>query len=251
MKKLTILIIFILLSQTTFSQIDNCSKCDTKIYLKEDIIHLSLLELKILRNEIFARHQYVFKDDRLRDYFTENYTWYKPDYKTKKTIELNEIEKKNISLLLEYENKKIEIKKIIIQELEKFKKALNKNQNTEINNIINNVTKDFSTEHKYAIISELKDILSKIVINKINWYNENALYKITTDDGYFINETSITIKGKEIILSYNDTGHSELLNQETAFSFGSDYYSENEYASWYTFIIKDGKLILLEHQAAG
>ncbi|WP_435315083.1 hypothetical protein [Cellulophaga fucicola] len=57
--------------------------------------------------------------------------------------------------------------------------------------------------------------------------------------------------GKEIVLSYNDSGYSELLSDETAFSFGSDYDSTNEYASWYVFTIIDGKLTLLEHNAAG
>ena len=251
MKNIAAFIILTLFFQSSFSQIDNCSKCDSIIYSKKDISHLSLLELKIIRNEIFARHQYVFKDERLGDYFIKKYDWYKPDYEAKKTIVLNEIEKENIKLFLKYENEKTIIKKTIIQELGKFKESLNKNETDKINSILNNVTQDFSAERKNALIYELKGILSKIDITEIHWHNENGLYKITTDDGYFLNETSITIKGKEIILSYNDIGHSELLSEETAFSFGSDYDSTNEYASWYMFTITNGKLTLLEHQAAG
>ncbi|MCL7763419.1 hypothetical protein MPF19_08345 [Polaribacter sp. Z014] len=86
--------------------------------------------------------------------------------------------------------------------------SLNENDTLKINRVISNATIDFNIEHKNAVITKLKDILTKINIKGIHWYNENGLYKITTDDGYFLNETSIKIKGKEITLSYNDIGHS-------------------------------------------
>ncbi|QVY66802.1 hypothetical protein [Polaribacter sp. Q13] len=128
---------------------------------------------------------------------------------------------------------------------------MNENDTLKINRVISNATIDFNIEHKNAVITELKDILTKINIKGIHWYNENGLYKITTDDGYFINETSIKIKGKEITLSYNDIEHSELLLDETSFDFGSSYDSTNEYASWYTFEIKNNKLVLIQHQVVG
>lgn len=246
--KFFILIIF---SQSSFSQRHNCSECNSKIYTKEDISHLTLLELKILRNEIFARHQFVFKDTRLEDYFLGKYDWYKPNNASENTIKLNNFEKENIRIILKFEKEKKALQKTIIKELETFKTALNTDETATINSIINNVTKDFSTTHKNDFVSELKSIVSKIDIQQIHWYNENGLYKITTDDGYSINERAITIKGSKVIMSYSDIGHSELLNDETAFNFGSAHYSENEYASWFTFTIIDGKLILLEHQAAG
>ncbi|MEE9406957.1 MAG: YARHG domain-containing protein [Polaribacter sp.] len=245
------LIIIFAFTQNTFSQIKNCSECDSKKYSEKDINHLSLLELKILRNEIFARHQYVFKNDRLKDYFLNKYDWYKPNYKSENKIELNNFEKENSCLFLKKENEKVELKKTIIKELEIFLTSLSENDTSKINSVISNATKDFNIEHKNAVITELKDILTKINIKGIHWYNENGLYKITTDDGYFLNETSIKIKGKEIILSYKDIGHSELLSDETAFDFGNSYDSINEYSSWYTFEIKSNKLVLIEHQAAG
>ncbi|WP_435262062.1 YARHG domain-containing protein [Tenacibaculum sp. nBUS_03] len=251
MKKILALIIIFTLKQSVFSQIENCSECDSQKYSEEDISHLTLLELKILRNEIFARHQYDFKDERLKDYFLNKYNWYKPNNKQGNNIDLNSFEKENISLYSKKEKEKINLKKTIIKELEMFLISLNKNDTSEINIVISNVTKNFSIEHKNAVVSELKDILTKINIKGIHWYNENGLYKITTDDGYFLNETSIKIEGKKIVLSYNDMGHSELLSDDTAFDFGSTYDSTNEYASWYTFEIQNNKLILIEHQAAG
>ncbi|WP_054850721.1 YARHG domain-containing protein [Olleya sp. ITB9] len=251
MKNITAFITLILLSQSSFSQIYDCSECDSKIYLKTDISHLSLLELKILRNEIFARHQYIFKDERLGDYYSEKYDWYKPDYKSKKTIVLNKIEKENINLFLGKEKEKIILKETIIKNLKSFKQALLNDDTNSVNSRISN----YFTESGYGDLSstrrELKGILSIINIDGIHWYNESGLFKVTTDDGHFLNETSIKISGNKIVMTYADIGYSELLTDETAFSFGSNFYSENEYQSWYTFEIRNNELILVEHQAAG
>jgi len=251
MKKILALIIFFTLTQSIFSQIENCSECDSHKYSEKDISHLTLLELKILRNEIFARHQYKFKDERLSDYFLNKYDWYKPNNKEENKIQLNSFEKENINLFSIKENEKINLKKTIIKELETFLTSLKTNDTLLINSVINNTTKGLNIEHKNAVISELKNILTKVNIKAIHWYNESGLYKITIDDGYFLNETSIKIEGEQIILSYNNMGHSELLSDDTAFDFGNSYDSTNEYASWYTFKIKNNKLILIEHQTAG
>ncbi len=251
MKKILILIIILAFTKNAFSQIENCSECDSKKYSKKDISHLSLLELKILRNEIFARHQYVFKDDRLIDYFSDKYDWYKPNYKSENKIELNDFENQNISLLLEKENEKVALKTIIIKQIKALKQALINNDITKVNSVISEVVKGSSDDYSNSIKRELNEILSKLNLDEIHWYNENGLFKVTTDDGHFLNETSIKIESSIIILRYADTGHSELLKDETVFSFGSDFYSENEYQSWYTFEIQNNKLILIEHQAAG
>ena len=251
MKNILYILLIILVSQSGYSQIKNCSECDTKVYTYEDISHLSLLELKILRNEIFARHQYVFKDERLSDYFLENYTWYKPNYTSENNVNLNGIEKQNINLLLKYENEKEVLKKTIIEELKDLKHSLINNDTININSSINRVTKAEQKEFYNDIKSELIDILSQINIDGVHWYNEKGLFKITTDDGHYISEASIKIDSSTIILSFVYVGYSELLSEETAFKFGSDFDSTNEYASWYTFKIIDNKLVLIEHQAAG
>lgn len=251
MKKVTLFIIVFLSMQNLFSQIKDCSECDKKTYTYKDISHLSLLELKIFRNEIFARHQYVFKNERLTDYFLENYAWYKPDYNSKNSIQLSAIEKQNINLFLKYENEKEAFKVSIVEELKDIKRTLISHDTININSLINRVEKEQQKEYYTEIKNELKDILSAINVNEIHWYNEKGLFKVTTDDGYFISEKAIEINGDTIILSFAYSGYSELLNDDTAFKFGSDFDSTNEYASWYTFKIIDGKLVLIEHQAAG
>jgi hypothetical protein len=64
---------------------------------------LSKSKLALARNEILARHGYVFKKSTYRKYF-ENKTWYKPGgYSSSK---LNNIEWYNIRLIKKYEAKK-------------------------------------------------------------------------------------------------------------------------------------------------
>lgn len=66
---------------------------------------LSIKQLKLLRNEIFARHGRIFADTMLRKYFSAQ-PWYKqnPNFKDS---ELNEIEKENSDTIFSYEKKLI------------------------------------------------------------------------------------------------------------------------------------------------
>lgn len=77
-----------------------------KRYLSEDEIrNYTIEELGYIRNEIFARHGYVFGENKYKDYF-ESQTWYEPDYSFKgDTDRLNKYEIDNINLLLETEKK--------------------------------------------------------------------------------------------------------------------------------------------------
>jgi hypothetical protein len=65
------------------------------------VSNLSKADIFILRNSIFARHGFAFRDKQLRMYF-EQFYWYMPVFGDVKD-ELTEIEKKNIDLLLRYE----------------------------------------------------------------------------------------------------------------------------------------------------
>ena len=63
--------------------------------------NLTKADIFILRNSIFARHGFAFRDKQLRMYF-EQFEWYMPVFGDVKDG-LSEIEKKNIELLLRYE----------------------------------------------------------------------------------------------------------------------------------------------------
>ena len=64
---------------------------------------LSILDLRILREEFYARHGKAFAEPGIRDYFNWR-DWYKVA-KNQKAIKLNNIEQQNVDLLAAYEAK--------------------------------------------------------------------------------------------------------------------------------------------------
>lgn len=66
-----------------------------------DIVNLSLDEIRIMRNYIFARHGYIFKSDDLRQFFSQ-YPWYEPRF-TNVNRQLSKLEQRNIQFLKAYE----------------------------------------------------------------------------------------------------------------------------------------------------
>ncbi|MBQ3427135.1 MAG: YARHG domain-containing protein [Clostridia bacterium] len=76
-----------------------------KLLTNADLAGKSAWELKVGRNEIYARHGRQFKDRALQAYFN-GCSWYKPDASynvNNDAAYLNEIELKNASFILEYE----------------------------------------------------------------------------------------------------------------------------------------------------
>jgi len=66
-----------------------------------DLRYLSKEDLKIMRNEIFARHGFIFQTDAMKTYF-RNQSWYSPRYSNVNSW-LTNIEQKNIALIQSYE----------------------------------------------------------------------------------------------------------------------------------------------------
>nr|WP_233098837.1 YARHG domain-containing protein [Aureibaculum flavum] len=71
-----------------------------KLTLKE-LTELPKSELKIMRNEIFARNGYIFKSGGKMDTYFSKKIWYKPIKKD--NINFSDIEKHNIELILKLE----------------------------------------------------------------------------------------------------------------------------------------------------
>jgi hypothetical protein len=71
---------------------------------ESDIESKSCFELKVKRNEIFARHGYIFKTDDMRDYFSRQ-SWYRPLY-ADVSGQLSPGEKRYIQLIKQYESRK-------------------------------------------------------------------------------------------------------------------------------------------------
>lgn len=64
---------------------------------------LSSQKLAFARNEIFARHGYIFKIQKYAQYFN-NKPWYAPNAHFSES-DLSEIERYNVTLILYYEQK--------------------------------------------------------------------------------------------------------------------------------------------------
>jgi len=74
------------------------------VLLTEDqLVGLNILELRILREEFYARHGKKFDEPGIRDYFNWR-DWYKPA-KNQSTVKLNRVEQQNVELLARYESK--------------------------------------------------------------------------------------------------------------------------------------------------
>jgi len=64
-----------------------------------DIAGLSKIELRVARNEIFARHGYIFKSKELNYHFSGT-SWYKPK---SKDVTLSDVEQYNVGFLKKHE----------------------------------------------------------------------------------------------------------------------------------------------------
>ncbi len=79
----------------------------TKLLTAADLSGKTASELRLARNEIYARHGRKFNDSTLQSYFN-SCSWYKvkSSYNySNDASNLNSIEKKNVNLIKEYENK--------------------------------------------------------------------------------------------------------------------------------------------------
>lgn len=72
---------------------------------KSQVKSLSNYQLGIARNEIYARHGYIFKLKTFRDYF-ESQSWYVPRYSNESSIQLNSVEVYNVDLIKAEENRR-------------------------------------------------------------------------------------------------------------------------------------------------
>ena len=77
------------------------SSMGDRFLIKDD--NIKRLNAKVLRNEIYARHGRIFSTPEMKKIF-ESVPWYQPRADFKES-ELNDIEKKNIDFILEFEKK--------------------------------------------------------------------------------------------------------------------------------------------------
>jgi len=66
-----------------------------------DLAGLSKVELRVARNEIYARHGRFFKDQTLANYFSQ-FSWYQPNAVE---VPISDLEQTNVNTLLLAEGK--------------------------------------------------------------------------------------------------------------------------------------------------
>jgi hypothetical protein len=71
----------------------------TRRLTRNDTVQLSVAQIRIARNEIFARHGFTFSSADMQEYFSQ-FSWYRP---VPGEISLNEVELANIRLLQQAE----------------------------------------------------------------------------------------------------------------------------------------------------
>jgi hypothetical protein len=89
--------------RNTAISIGDMGNFQTTLLTEDKLQGLSLLELRILREEFYARHGKKFDAPGISDYFNWR-EWYKPA-KNQKLVKLNATEQKNVDLLQAQENK--------------------------------------------------------------------------------------------------------------------------------------------------
>ena len=77
------------------------SHASANTLVEEDVANMTKSDLRLMRNEIYARHGYAFKMKDMRAYF-DNQDWYMPLHTDIRNM-LTEVEKKNVELIKRYE----------------------------------------------------------------------------------------------------------------------------------------------------
>lgn len=92
------LFLFLVFSISARGQaLKDCSSCSTRSVKTSELVGLSSKELRLLKNEIYARKGYVFSNRELKEYFSQ-YAWYRPLGDNTKVI-LNDYEQSNVTII--------------------------------------------------------------------------------------------------------------------------------------------------------
>ena len=82
----------------------NFPKASISALTKEQLQKLNKFNLKVMRNEIFARYGYIFRSGGSMDNYFKSQSWYRPQHKNVDNF-LTELEKKNIVLIQQFEKR--------------------------------------------------------------------------------------------------------------------------------------------------
>lgn len=233
--KATLYTILFLLSVSCFSQ---SYDLDKRLLKEDDIDKLCDRVLYLKRNEIYARNCYNFSDSTLQDYFSYQ-PWYNP-VDDNKEMDLNEIEQKNIILIKRIEDRRLAKYTAIKNYFLRLKQATASQDKAYIKKVFGNM----EMEHEQHAIRTLAPLMSKIEPDNINYYKNKGLYETRIDNGFVIQIYSLEIEGNKIVLSYNYSAHSEIIE---GFDECTTYMSEDECSYMWNFNIDEQNNITYQY----
>lgn len=236
-----IFIVFTLLSLNVKAQtLKDCSTCATQLIKSEQTKFLSIDEIRLLTNEIFARNGYQFENSRFQDFFEEK-SWYKSKNNNKSVV-YNEIEKKNIKLFQDKTKQLKNNRKELVDQIKIFKNYVLENDKVNLQKLFN-----YKAEDKYDT-EYLLSVMKKIDLDDINWYKNVGIHKVLVDNGFVIIEYSVTIENERISILYNFMNSSEIIKDLDIYTA---YQSEGEHLYNWQFDIKNNKINFIRLAVAG
>jgi len=242
MKYIYLWFLFLFCTAANAQTLKNCSLCTSKLINQAEIADLSVDEIRLLTNEIYARKGYRFDNQRFQDFF-DGQSWYKP-VKDNKSIVYSSIEKQNISLLQDRVKQLRLERSTLINQLKVFEKLVLSNSTSELKS-------QFGFTYEYNNHEEpkfLKEALSKINLDDINDYKHKGLHSTLVDNGFVKKLFELSIEKANINVVYNYMAHSKMMEDFGEFT---DYRSENEFMYNWQFEYKNGKLKFVRLAVAG
>lgn len=238
----------VFISTTTYAQhLNNCGLCAQKKYDHYDIKNNALFELELLRNEIFARHQYAFRNQRLHKYYSQ-FEWYQP---TTRDVQLNAMEEHNVQLFKTRETTIKADRQALLQALKTFKTALQQDNRAFVEDLSKTIKSRSDQELFAKFLPTLKKVVGTFDLEDIHWHKGKALYEVRIDNGFAISTKRIRIQKNTIdIMVTSPEQHSSLM-KEDAFDYPSRYYSEDEYTIGVKLEWNDGKWAVVQLIAMG
>ena len=182
-------------------------------------------ELSWLRNEIYARHGYVFSNKEIQNHFS-SCEWYTPATNNA-SIKLSQIEQANVGFLKKEEEKR----KTRTNSIRAYFKTLKTNK-SELNKIDTFAGDDLTPL--------LLKTLQSLDMDNMEFCGKKGLYQVTIDNGQSIKAYFLSVENNEIKLGYSAQGGSSILPQEN--DSDEDMISD-ESAQWWEFSINDNNQI--------
>lgn len=201
---------------------------ETRLLRAVELEPFSERELALMRNQIFARHGYVFNAEELDTHFRAE-SWYKPDPKFKPE-RLSKTEKKNVELLRQAENDRFE--KVEEPPHSPYAQVLVGRWAMMVGPEDNTTLKASPTPLRIVLERPPDPEDPKYARARVDVYNDTTRRRIAKDDGYDAGPALNDLKTKALVL---DDQYGSLWCVE--------YYVENQKRDLKCYAIREHALV--------